>query len=70
MTATPGERDHLGSRRLTRREEIVWYILAAVTYITAGILVKGLLNWIVGPLWLVAFIWAGPPLVDRLRGRR
>lgn len=70
MTVDPGDRDHLGSRRLARGEEVVWYGLAAVSYVAAGILEKGLLNWIVGPLWLVAFVWAGPPLVDRVRRRR
>lgn len=70
MTAPPGERDHLGARRLSRREEIIWYGVAAVTYVAASIVEKGLLNWIVGPLWLVAVVWGGPALVDRLRGRR
>ncbi|NND73914.1 MAG: hypothetical protein HKN44_02805 [Ilumatobacter sp.] len=66
--------DFRGSRRLTGAEEWVWYLVAAVTYIVAGIWHKWLLNWIIGPVWLVVMICVGPPLVDRvraaLRGRR
>ena len=64
-----GGRDHLGARRLSRREELFWYLFAAVTYITAAVFEKGLLNWLVGPAWLVLIVWWGPTLVDRLRGR-
>lgn len=49
---------------MARRDAIV-YVLAAVTYIVAGIAYKPLLNWIVGPLWLVAFV----AIDDRLRRR-
>jgi hypothetical protein len=54
-------------RRLTRGETVFWYGLAAVTYIGASIVQKGLLNWFVGPLWLVAVIWIGPLATDRAR---
>jgi hypothetical protein len=57
-------------RRLSRGEKILWYGLAGVTYCGAAIFEKGLLNWIVGPIWLVLFVSAGPALTDRLRGRR
>lgn len=63
------ELDVSGSRRLTGREEWFWYVVAAVTYIGAGIWQKFLLNWFVGPLWLVAVVVVGPALWDRLRGR-
>lgn len=62
--------DRQSGRQLTRREEITWYGLAAVTYVAAGIVEKGLLNWIVGPIWLIAFVWFGPLIADRLRRRR
>ncbi|MGH9212922.1 MAG: hypothetical protein ACRD2C_19960 [Acidimicrobiales bacterium] len=55
------------SRRLSRGESVLWYGAAATTYIGASIVEKGLLNWFVGPLWLVAFIWLGPLATDRLR---
>jgi hypothetical protein len=57
-------------RQLGRGEKILWYGLAGATYCGAAIFEKGLLNWIVGPIWLVLFISAGPVLADRLRGRR
>jgi hypothetical protein len=63
-------RDHLGARRLSRGEEAFWYLFAAVTYIAAAVVEKGLLNWLVGPAWLVLTLWWGPALVDRVRGRR
>lgn len=52
----------------TRRFELCLYLLAGVSYVVLGVYFKFLLNWIVGPLWLVAWIWAAPALVDRLRG--
>lgn len=54
-------------RRLTRGETVFWYGAAGVTYVVASIFQKGLLNWFVGPLWLVAFIWLGPLATDRVR---
>lgn len=57
-------------RRLTGGETAFWYGLAGTTYVGASLLEKGLLNWFVGPLWLVVVICAGPALVDRVRPRR
>lgn len=48
----------------------IWYVVAGVSYCAASIVEKGLLNWFVGPLWLVAVIWFGPLLVERVRGDR
>ncbi len=64
--------DFRGSRRLTGGEEWVWYLVAAVSYILLGVWHKWLLNWFVGPLWLVTIIVVGPWLTDRLglTGRR
>jgi hypothetical protein len=61
--------DHRGGRRLGRREELFWYALAAVSYVSLGIYHKWLLNWIVGPLWLVATVAIGPAILDRIRRR-
>jgi hypothetical protein len=58
------------SRRLVGAEEWALYVFAAVTYIVAGIWQKWLLNWVVGPLWLVTVVCLGPPLVDWVRRRR
>lgn len=61
--------DFSGSRRLTGKEEWFWYLAAAVSYIVLGIWHKFLLNWFVGPAWLVAVVVVGPAVWDRLRGR-
>lgn len=61
--------DHIGARRLSTRETWVWYTLAFVSYVTLSIWHKFLLNWIIGPLWLVAFAWLGPAIYDKIRGR-
>jgi len=63
------DEDPPGERRLSRAETVFWYGLAGVTYIAAGIFQKSLLNWFVGPAWLVAFVWFGPTLTDPLRAR-
>ena len=60
------EFDFRGSRRLVGAEEWIWYLIAGVSYIVLGIWHKWLLNWFVGPAWLVAFIVIGPWLTDRL----
>ena len=60
---------HLRRRQLSGREEAVWYLVAAVTYVGASLLEKGLLNWLIGPVWLVAVVTFGPVLADRLRRR-
>ena len=57
-----------GSRRLAGKEEWFWYLAAAVSYITLSIWHKFLLNWFVGPFWLVAVVVVGPAIWDRLRG--
>jgi hypothetical protein len=62
--------DVRGKRRLTGREEWFWYLAAAISYILLGIWHKFLLNWFVGPVWLVAFVVIGPALWDRVRGWR
>lgn len=43
------------------------YVAAGVTYVLAGIWQKGLLNWIVGPLWLVAWVEFAPRVGRFLR---
>ena len=58
--------DFRGSRRLVGAEEWFWYLAAASTYIVLGIWHKWLLNWFVGPAWLVTFIVVGPWLTDRI----
>lgn len=47
----------------------IWYVLAALSYIVLGMWHKWLLNWFVGPAWLVAVVVIGPWLADRITGR-
>lgn len=61
------EPDFRGSRRLTGGEEWFWYLFAAVTYIGASIWHKWLLNWLIGPIWLITVVVVGPWLLDRAR---
>ena len=65
----PPSLDHRGSRRLGRREEVIWYVIAAVTYTGLAVYHKWLLNWIMGPGWLVATVTIGPAVIDRIRRR-
>ncbi len=53
----------------TRRVELAIYVLAGVSYVGLGVFHKWLLNWVIGPVWLVAWIWLAPLVVDRLRRR-
>jgi hypothetical protein len=61
------ELDFRVSRRLKGSEEWFWYLFAAVTYIVAGIWHKWLLNWLIGPIWLITIVVVGPWLLDRAR---
>lgn len=54
----------------TRRIELTLYVLAGASYIALGMFNKWLLNWIIGPIWLVAWIWLAPLLIDRYLPRR
>ena len=59
--------------RAERRSDALLYFAAAVTYIAASMYEKFLLNWIIGPLWLVAFVVIVPAIgraFARLRTRR
>ena len=58
------------SRRLSRAETAFWYGLAGVGYVGLATFHKFLLNWVLGPVWLVAVVWCGPALVDRVTQRR
>ena len=43
------------------------YATAALTYVPLAIYNKWLLDWIVGPFWLVAWVWGLPALVKLVR---
>lgn len=48
----------------------MWYVLAFASYVGLAVFHKWLLNWIIGPVWLVATVAIGPALWDRVRTRR
>ena len=43
--------------------------MAGVSYIVVGVYQKWVLNWFVGPAWLVVVVVLGPWLVDKVRTR-
>jgi hypothetical protein len=53
----------------TRRIELALYLLAGTTYVVLGVFHKFLLNWVIGPVWLVAWVWAVPAIIERFRPR-
>ena len=53
----------------SRKLDVFLYLAAAVSYIGLSIYWKWLLDWIVGPLWLVAWVWGLPALWRLLRGK-
>jgi hypothetical protein len=54
----------------SKRVELVLYVLAALSYCGFAIFHKFLLTWIIGPLWLVAWIVLVPAAIERVRTRR
>src|SRR5690348_13598699 len=58
----PADRD-----RRARYVDIFLYASAAISYVSLSIYNKWLLDWIVGPFWLVAWVWGLPALVKLAR---
>ncbi len=64
----PAERPRAAEYDWSPRREALVYVLAALTYIPLGVVLRTpLLNWVVGPLYLVLFVWAAARLVGRRR---
>ena len=55
------------TERLTGAAEWFWYVAAAVGYVNFGIWHKWLLNWVMGPAWLVTVVCLGPAVVAKIR---
>ena len=52
-------------------EELAVHLAAAGSYIALGVLLQGIvLNWIVGPLYFVAFVSMSSAALHRRHGRR
>jgi len=51
-----------------RRLQVFLYAGAAISYIGLSIWNKWLLDWIVGPVWLVAWVWGIPAIIRKVRG--
>jgi len=51
----------------SRYVDFFLYFTAAASYIPLSIYNKWLLDWIVGPFWLVAWVWGLPAIVKLIR---
>jgi hypothetical protein len=57
--------------RRARRIEVGVYLFAAITLIVLGVfLTSKILNWIVGPAYVIAVVTLGTPLALRIAGVR
>ena len=67
-----GKQGDLRSRAMRRfvgdHSEGLLYLAAGLTYIVFGIWQKWALNWLIGPLWLLVWVWLIPAAWRRLRG--
>jgi hypothetical protein len=66
--AVPAEGALTASGQWGRRDLIV-YPLAVVTYVLLGLAWKPLLNWVLGPIWVVVVAGVLPSSLHRLVGR-
>jgi hypothetical protein len=63
--ADPGTPSEAGNP--SKYVDLLLYVTAAASYIPLAIYNKWLLDWIVGPFWLVAWVWGLPALVKLVR---
>lgn len=53
------------------RQEGVTYLAAVMSYVAVGVVMRtAVLNWIVGPLYFVCFVWGASWLLGRRRDGR
>jgi hypothetical protein len=57
------------SPRASSRIDALLYLGAAVSYIVLSTYHLWLLDWVIGPLWCVAWVWGMPALVRLVRGQ-
>lgn len=54
--------------KLFSRDEVLLYGYGALVYVLLGVLITDIvLNWIIGPLFIIVWVWQVPPLIDRWR---
>lgn len=64
------QQDGAGAFRWARHEEAVVYGAACAVYVVLGVALQTVvLNWIVGPLFFVCFVWASSSALQRWRSR-
>lgn len=57
-------------RELFAKDELVYYGVAMLVYIALGVLLTDIvLNFVVGPLFFIGWIWVVPPAWQRWRRR-
>jgi hypothetical protein len=57
--------------KLFNRGELIYYCIAAVIYISLGVIfLNPILNFVIGPLFIVLWIWWVPVLVDKWKARK
>jgi hypothetical protein len=71
LGAEPTARKRFTPRRFTGANYIDFFLYAsaAITYVSLSIYNKWLLDWIVGPVWLFAWVWGLPALYKLMRRR-
>ncbi|MDQ1435212.1 MAG: hypothetical protein QOF59_2028 [Actinomycetota bacterium] len=67
--AEPTARKRFTPKRFTGANYVDFFLYAsaAITYVSLSIYNKWLLDWIVGPLWLFAWVWGLPALYKLIR---
>jgi len=66
---SPNTRSARAARVPPKWVDLLLYVTAGATYIGFSIYNKWLLDWIVGPAWLVAWVWGLPALYNLVRRR-
>lgn len=66
----PDPADDVTTRAERAGAPVAAYVLAAVTYVALGVVTRTVfLNWIVGPLYLLAAVTVFSALLERAGGR-
>jgi hypothetical protein len=69
MSNRPSNGSSSTSTTPSRRVDALLYLGAAISYIWASTYHLWLLDWIIGPVWCVAWVWGIPALWRLVRGQ-